>query len=182
MANALPSDATPPDAEARLPRPRAAGRDRDSFRDRLSDPGYYQGVLWRRLLAHVVDTLIVALVMAPILVGLVLTAIVTLGLLAIPLVVAFVVIRALYYILYTGGSKSATPGMRLFDIELRAIDGGRPGYLQTAIRTMLYYATLTAFTPLILLVVPFNRQRRGVHDFLSGTVVVKRLAVAVVRS
>ena len=49
---------------------------------------------------------------------------------------------------------------------------------------MLYLATLqrgAVFTPLILLVIPFNRQRRGVHDFLSGTVVVNRLLVAVIR-
>jgi uncharacterized RDD family membrane protein YckC len=175
------TDALPPGTQERLPRPAAARRGDEAFRDRLVDPNYYRGVLWRRMVAHVVDTLIVALVMAPVLVGLLLTAIVTLGLIAIPLAVAFILVRAVYYIVYTGGAKSATPGMHLLGIELRAIDGGRPGYLQSAVRTLLYYATLTVFTPLILLVVPFNRQRRGVHDFLSGTVVVNRLLVAVIR-
>ena len=175
------TEAIPPGVQKRLSRPSASPGGGEPFRDRLIDPNYYRSVLWRRMFAHVVDTLIVALVMAPVLVGLLLTAIVTLGLIAIPLALAFIVIRALYYVLYTGGAKSATPGMRMFGIELRAIDGGRPGYLQTAIRTLLYYATLAVFTPLILLVIPFNRQRRGVHDFLSGTVIVNRLLVAVVR-
>jgi uncharacterized RDD family membrane protein YckC len=170
-----------PDAQERLPRPFGPGRAHDRLRDRLIDPAYYRGVLWRRLFAHVVDTAIVALVMAPVLIGLLLTAIVTLGLIAIPMALAFVFVRAVYYILYPGGARSATPGMRLLGIELRAADGDRPGYLQSAIRTLLYYATLTLLTPLILLVIPFNRQRRGLHDYLSGTVVVNRLMIAVVR-
>ena len=168
-------------ARERLPRPPFARGGDSAFQDRLIDPAYYRSVLWRRMVAHVVDTLIVALVMAPVIVALILTAIVTLGLIVVPLALAFVVIRALYYILYTGGANSATPGMRLLGIELRAVDGGRPGYLQSAIRTLLYYATITVFTPLILLVVLFNRQGRGVHDFLSGTVVVNRLQVSIVR-
>ncbi|HEX7007377.1 MAG TPA: RDD family protein [Alphaproteobacteria bacterium] len=176
------TDATQTTTRKRLPRPSSARRGDDPFQDRLVDPAYYRNVLWRRMFAHVVDTLIVALVMAPVLIGLLLTAIVTLGLVAIPLALAFIVVRALYYILYTGGARSATPGMRLFGIELRAIDGGRPGYLQTAIRTLLYYATIAVFTPLILLVVLFNRQGRGVHDYLSGTVVVNRLEVAILRT
>jgi uncharacterized RDD family membrane protein YckC len=175
------TDAIPSGTQERLPRPAAARPRDEAFRDRLADPNYYRNVLWRRMFAHVVDTLIVALVMAPVLVGLLLTAIVTLGLIGIPLALAFIFVRAVYYIVYTGGAKSATPGMRLLGIELRAIDGGRPGYLQSAVRTLLYYATLAVFTPLILLVIPFNRQRRGVHDFLSGSVVVNRLLVAVIR-
>jgi uncharacterized RDD family membrane protein YckC len=175
------TDAIGSAAPRQLDRPGFAGRDRSDFRDHLIDPAYYRSVVWRRLFAHVVDTLIVALVMAPVLIGLLLTAVVTLGLIAVPIALAFIVIRALYYIVYTGGPKSATPGMRLLAIELRAADGGRPGYFQTAVRTLLYYATLAVLTPLVLVVIPLNRQRRGVHDLLSGTVVVNRLQVAIVR-
>jgi uncharacterized RDD family membrane protein YckC len=164
-----------------LDRPAAAGRDYGPFQDLLTDPAYYRRVVWRRLFAHVVDTLLVALVMAPVLIGLLLTAIVTLGLIAIPMALAFVVVRALYYVAYTGGPRSATPGMRLLGVELRGVDGGRPGYLQSAVRTLLYYALLTILTPLVLIVIPLNGRRRGLHDFLSGTVVVNRLQVALIR-
>ena len=177
MADAIPTQAPRP-----LPRPRAEDRGRDAFFDYLTDPAYYRSVTWRRLLAHGIDTLIVALVMAPVLIVMLLTAVVTLGLIAVPIALAFIVIRALYYIVYTGGANSATPGMRLVGIELRAADGGRPGYFQTAVRTLLYYATLAVLTPLVLIVIPLNRQRRGLHDFLSGTVVVNRLRVALIRS
>lgn len=164
-----------------LDRPAARGRESAGFQDLLTDPAYYRNVVWRRIFAHVVDTVLVALVMAPVLIGLLLTAIVTLGLIAIPMALAFIVVRALYYVAYTGGARSATPGMRLLGIELRRIEGGRPGYLQSAVRTLLYYATLTLLTPLVLIVVPLNRRRRGLHDFLSATVVVNRLQVALIR-
>jgi uncharacterized RDD family membrane protein YckC len=171
------------DSSARqaLDRPAPRGRDSGPFDDLLTDPAYYRSVVWRRIFAHIVDTLLVALVMAPVLIGLLFTAIVTLGLIAIPMALAFIVVRALYYVAYTGGRRSATPGMRLLGVELRGVDGGRPGYLQSAVRTLLYYATLTILTPLVLIVIPFNRRRRGLHDFLSGTVVVNRLQVALIR-
>ena len=164
-----------------LDRPAPRSRDAGAFQDLLTDPAYYRNVVWRRLVAHLLDTLLVALVMAPVLIGLLLTAIVTLGLIAIPMALAFILVRAVYYVVYTGGARSATPGMRLLGIELRDAEGGRPGYLQSAVRTLLYYATLAILTPLVLIVIPLNRQRRGVHDFLSGTVVVNRLRVALIR-
>ena len=141
------TDAIPTEAPRPLPRPGTGPGGQGGFYDHLTDPAYYRWVTWRRIFAHVVDTLIVALFMAPVLIVLLLTAVVTLGLIAVPIALAFIVIRALYYILYTGGAKSATPGMRLLGIELRAADGGRPGYFQTAVRTLLYYATLTVLTP-----------------------------------
>ena len=175
------TEAIGPAARRQLQRPAPSRGDDEAFRDRLTDPAYYRRVTRRRNFAHVIDTLIVALVMAPVLIGLLLTAVVTLGIIAVPIALAFLVIRALYYIVYTGGPKSATPGMQLLAIELRTADGGRPGYFQTAVRTLLYYATLAVLTPLVLIVIPLNRQRRGVHDLLSGTVVVNRLQVAIVR-
>jgi uncharacterized RDD family membrane protein YckC len=175
------TEAIGPSTRRQLDRPAARGRDSGPFQDLLTDPAYYRNVVWRRLIAHVVDTLLVALVMAPVLIGLLLTAIVTLGLIAVPMALAFIVVRACYYVVYTGGPRSATPGMRLLGIELRGIEGGRPGYLQSAVRTLLYYATLTILTPLVLIVIPLNGRRRGLHDFLSATVVVNRLQVALIR-
>jgi uncharacterized RDD family membrane protein YckC len=176
------TDAIGTAARRPLDRPRPAGRERGADHDPLIDPAYYRNVVWRRLFAHLIDTALVALVMAPVLIAMLLTAVVTLGLIAIPMVVAFTFVRAVYYIIYTGGAKSATPGMRLLGIELRGIDGRRPGYLQSALRTLLYYALLGVLTPLVLIVIPLNRQRRGLHDFLSGTVVVNRLEVAIVKA
>ena len=69
---------------------------------------------------------------------------------------------------------SATPGMRWQGIELRTWDGRRPGYIQGALQTILFYVTTAAITPLVLLVPFFNERRRCLHDYFCGTVFVRR--------
>jgi uncharacterized RDD family membrane protein YckC len=46
--------------------------------------------------------------------------------------------------------------------------------------TLLFYATIAITWFFGLLVVFFNARRRAAHDFLAGTVVVRRLPVSVV--
>ena len=72
---------------------------------------------------------------------------------------------------------SSTVGMRLFDVELRAVKGERPRFLQALIQTALFYITVGATCSLILLFVLFNRHKRTLHDMLAGTVVVRRFPV-----
>jgi uncharacterized RDD family membrane protein YckC len=43
---------------------------------------------------------------------------------------------------------------------------------------IFFWALMTALTPLILLVGLFNRRRRLLHDFLTGTVVINNMARA----
>ena len=138
----------------------------------FANPACYDDVVWKRIIAHVIDIVIIALAMVPVAIIMVLSAIVTLGLVWVPFAVAFLVIRFAYYVAFTGGPNSATPGMRLLGIEVRTWTGGRPDYLQALVRLVLYYASLALLTPLILVVVLFNSERRAAHDLLSGTVVV----------
>jgi uncharacterized RDD family membrane protein YckC len=67
--------------------------------------------------------------------------------------------------------------MRLFDVELRSVNGERPGFLQALIQTALFYITVGATCSLILLLVLFNRYKRTLHDMLAGTVMVRRFPV-----
>lgn len=140
----------------------------------FADPACYTDVVWKRIIAHIVDTVIIALAMVPIMVFMVLSAIVTLGLLWIPFALTFLAVRFVYYVAFTAGPQSATPGMRVLGIEVRTWEGGRPDVLQAAVRLGLYYASMAVLTPLILLVVLFNAERRAAHDLLSGTVVINR--------
>ena len=144
----------------------------------FSGPTCYTDIVWKRIIAHIVDTVIIALAMVPIMVFMVLSAIVTLGLLWIPFALTFLAVRFVYYVAFTGGPQSATPGMRLLGVEVRTWDGGRPDYLQATVRLGLYYASMAFLTPLILLVVLFNSERRAAHDLLSGTVVINRETAA----
>lgn len=82
-----------------------------------------------------------------------------------------------YFVLQVGGPRSATWGMRSQGLELRTWDGQRPGYLQAALHSFLFYGTVTVLTVLILLVPFFNSRRRCLHDYLCGTVMVRAEAL-----
>ncbi|MDH3236530.1 MAG: RDD family protein, partial [Alphaproteobacteria bacterium] len=124
----------------------------------------------------IVDTAILLAIMAPLGFFAMVTAIATFGLLILPFTLAFLGLRFLYYVGFTAGAKSATPGMRMLGIELRTVEGGRPDFLQAFLRLAVYYVLIGLLTPLILLVALFNGQRRALHDMASETVVVNRLA------
>ena len=53
--------------------------------------------------------------------------------------------------LLLSGPRSATWGMRCFDVELRSVTGGRLGFLQALAQTALFYITSGASRSLILL-------------------------------
>lgn len=157
--------------------PRAQGP-RKSAGTAFSDPAFASDIVFKRILAHIVDSAILIAIMAPIGFFMILAAIATLGLLIVPFAFAFLALRFLYYVGFTAGGRSATPGMRMLGIELRTASGGRPDFLQAFLRLAVYYVLIGLLTPLILLVALFNAQRRAVHDLVSETVVVNRLDIA----
>lgn len=127
------------------------------------DPARLRGLLWRRVFAYFVDVLIISFLSW--LVVLVASPFWPIVLTLIPLA---------YHSLLIGGPRSATLGQRLFGIEVRRLDGGRPTLLQAVVQTVLFYVTVTMLTPLILAVTLFNRRRRALHDMLAGTLTVRR--------
>jgi len=89
----------------------------------------------------------------------------------------FGLIPLAYHTLLLSGRRSATWGMRCFDVELRSITGERPGFLQALAQTALFYITIGVTCSLILLFVLFNRRKRTLHDLLAGTVLVRTFPV-----
>jgi len=149
----------------------------DGIRD---NPALYDGVLGRRFWAYVVDLLLITAANAAIHIVLFVLIFASLGLLLLPALlimalVSFVPLAILYNTLTLGGSKSATPGMRLFDIELHSTTGGRPDYLQAFVMSLLFYVSFSVTSGLILLLVFFTRRKMALHDILSGCVFTRRL-------
>jgi len=151
--------------------------DAERARDVLQDARLFDGVLWRRPLAYVIDFLIVGAVIALLWVVVFLLGILTLGLawflLAPGTLLSFPVVAIAYDTLLLSGRHAATWGMRLFDLELRSTDGSRPSPLQAALQSLLFYGTVAVTGSLILLVALLNPRHRLVHDFLSGTAVIR---------
>jgi len=146
--------------------------------DPLTRPEYYRDVTLLRMLAYAIDVLIIALIGGLLTLTLWLLTLLTLGLLwplhflLAPFLVA---LPLLYHGLQIGGPGAATIGMRVFGLKVWNITGGSPTLAQALVQTAGFYATLAFFGGLLLLVALFNPQRRALHDFLAGTIILRKM-------
>ena len=135
----------------------------------LEDPDLFDGVLWRRVVGYGIDLLILMVVF--LILGLI--VFLSFGLLA-PVNLAIAPFIPIAYHTFFIGRDSATPGMRLMDLEVRTWFGARPDYLQDLVMPVLFYVSIAITWLLVLLVPLFNDRRRTLHDLMSGIVVVRR--------
>lgn len=144
------------------------------FLDPFGDPARFEGLLWRRAFGYVVDLAVLAGLLVIYYFALLTLSVATLGLLTPVLVLIGSLIPTAYHTLTIGGLRSATLGMRLTGIEVRIWNGGKPGYLQALLHTVVFYVTVSFTGGLILLWPLFSNRRRCLHDLLCGTLVVRR--------
>jgi uncharacterized RDD family membrane protein YckC len=138
-------------------------------------PELFDGVLSRRVIAFLIDLIILALPIVFLAMFIFVIGVVTLGLgfVFYALLSPIMVIWALFYYGITLGSRhSATIGMRAMDIEMRTWYGSPAYFVLGAVHAVVFWVSVSVFTPLILLVCFFNDRRRCLHDILVGTVVI----------
>lgn len=140
---------------------------------RLDDLRVYEGVLSRRIMAFIIDYMLVALMMIPAAILVFLLGIATLGLGWTLFYILFPAVALTYVWITLGGVKQATLGMRAMNIRLERIDGEKIDGLVAVVHTVLFWAGNVLLTPLILLATLFLSRKRTVHDLLLGTVVVR---------
>ena len=153
--------------------------------DPRANPELFEGVLARRLIAFVIDLIILAI---PVVLGglfMLATTIATLGIAAFffallsPLFWPLIVVWAICYYGFTFGSPaSATIGMRVMDLEMRTWYGAPAYFLLGCVHAVVYWVTISFLTPFVLLVGFFNDRSRLLHDILVGTVVINSPARA----
>jgi len=143
--------------------------------DPVANPELFDGVVARRVVAFLIDFLILSVPVVFVSMFIFVIGIVTFGLgfLFYGLLWPAMVIWAIaYYGLTLGSPASATIGMRIMDIEMRTWYGA-PGYFVLgAVHAVVFWVTVSMITPLVLLVCLFNERRRCLHDILVGTVVI----------
>jgi uncharacterized RDD family membrane protein YckC len=149
--------------------------DRFAVPDPAAFPEVFEGMLWRRPLAYMIDVVVIAIIGIGLWAASAVLWLLSFGLLGPVLWFLFGLLPLAYHAFFLSGRHSATPGMRFFDLELRSLTGERPGFLQALIETALFYATVGLTGSLILLVALFDRRHRTLHDFLAGTVMVRTL-------
>jgi uncharacterized RDD family membrane protein YckC len=84
--------------------------------------------------------------------------------------VAWVVVVGSYFVLFWS-TAGQTPGMRLMGLRVMTARGSRPGVKRSVVRVI---GLALAIVPLFLGFVPvlIDQRRRGLPDFMAGTVVL----------
>ena len=130
-----------------------------------------RGVMSRRVLAWLLDCLLLSVLLGVLALVLLMFGLLTFGL-GLPLLGILPVVPFAYRVLCVAGPASATLGQRAFGLVVRRNeDLGQPSLLQAVISTLLFALTLAA-TGLLLLVAVVSTRHRTLHDMGSGLVVV----------
>jgi uncharacterized RDD family membrane protein YckC len=140
---------------------------------RLDDVRVYEGVLSRRMMAFVIDYMLVALLTLPFAILVFVLGVVTLGLGWALFSILFPAVALIYVWNTLGGANQATVGMRMMGVRLERLDGRPIDGLVAVVHTVLFWAGNVLLTPLILLAALFLERKRTVHDLLLGTVVTR---------
>ena len=141
----------------------------------FGDPKALHGLITKRVLAFVLDVLLMGLVLGIVYFVLIIAGLMSLGLfwLFIPLASPAVLIA--YPTLYLCRPAYATPGMRVMGIALIRQNGAQPPDLTVALVRTILFGVITGGTfGLALIYALFDPYRRCLHDVFSQTLVVKR--------
>jgi uncharacterized RDD family membrane protein YckC len=147
--------------------------------DPIAHPELFEGVLTRRVLAFVIDVIVLSIPVILAMLFIAVFGLVTLGLgwglflLVTPLSVIWAL---LYYGATLGGPHSATIGMRIMDLEVRTWYGAPCYFLLGAMHAVLFWISISVLSPLVLLFGLFNGRRRLLHDIVLGTVIINNSA------
>ena len=145
--------------------------DGDILPTRLDDARLYEGVRTRRVIAVMIDYLIVAALTIPVAILVFFFGILTLGLGWMLFSILVPAVAILYIWNTLGSANQATTGMKMMGIRLDRLDGRPIDGMTAVVHSVLFWAGNVILTPLVLLVTLFSDRKRTLHDLLLGTVV-----------
>jgi uncharacterized RDD family membrane protein YckC len=138
--------------------------------DSRRDPELFDGILSKRIVAFVIDAVLIVALMLPVALLVGIFGLVTLGigwLLFSPL---FAIVALGYVALTLGGRNSATVGMQIAGVEIRTWSGQKMFPLLAVLHALIFWVSVSVLTPFILLVGLFTSRRQLLHDLLLGVV------------
>ncbi|HWT62867.1 MAG TPA: RDD family protein [Ochrobactrum sp.] len=140
---------------------------------RYESRAFFEGVRTRRIMAFLVDYLIVFFLCIPVPIVIFILGIITLSLGWALYAIMFPVV-ALFYISRTlGGPQQATKGMQMMNIKLVRLEGGTVDPMLAIVHSVLFWGLNVVLTPLILLATLVTDRKRTAHDLLLGTAVIR---------
>ena len=147
---------------------------RPSLPDPATAPELFEGLLSRRVFAHLIDLVLIGMLALAFSIAGLIQGLLTFGLGLVTLV--FVVPAALvaYYGLTLGSHRRATVGMRMMDIVLTPTRGQALDGWMAIFHAALFWVTFWISWPIALLFALFTPRRQMIHDLIMGTLMVRR--------
>ncbi len=133
----------------------------------------YDGVLSRRVIAYILDAIIISIVVVVAAFGVALLSVFTFGLAWLMYFVLTPLVIAGYLAFTLGGRDAATPGMRFTGLQMRLYDGRTIGPMGAIAHGLLFYFSVAILTPFIVLAGLLTNKHRLLHDLILGTYVVR---------
>ena len=140
----------------------------------IDDDWITAGVMTRRIVAWLLDVLLVGLTLAVLWFVLLLFGVLTLGI-GMPLLGVLPFVPFCYHLFFV--APSATLGQQALGLAVRRNDDlGPPSFAQAFVYTLAFYLTLATLGWLLLIAL-FTVRHRTLHDLASGLVVVRARAL-----
>ena len=141
--------------------------------DPSTAPELFDGLLTRRVMAYVIDVVLISmLVVAITIVGAIL-GFFTFGLAWISLVFAVPLAVIAYYSVTLGSHRRATVGMQMMDIVLTPTRGQPLDGWMAMLHALVFWITIWICWPVTLLFALFTPRRQMIHDLIMGTLMVR---------
>ena len=145
--------------------------------DPAAHPELFEAVLARRVLAFVIDIVLIAIPLMLACLFIFVFGLITLGIgwaLFWLLSPGWVIWALVYYGWTLGSPASATIGMRAVNLQMRTGYGAPAYFVLGAVHAVVFWLSVSMLTPFILIVGLFNARRRLLHDMLLGVVVINK--------
>ena len=135
-----------------------------------TQPDLFDGILSKRIVAFIIDAILIVALMIPAALLVLILGFVTLGIGWLLFPALFAIVALGYVALTLGGPASATVGMRFAGIEMRTWSGQKMFPLLAVMHALIFWFSVGLLTPLILLVGLFTQRKQLLHDLLLGVV------------
>ena len=142
--------------------------------DPSTAPELFDGLLTRRATAYIIDVILMSLLVLAISLAGAILGFFTFGLAWVSLVFAVPAAIILYYAATLGSPRRATVGMQMMDIVLTPTRGQPLDGWMAILHALVFWITIWISWPVTLLFALFTPRRQMIHDFIMGTLMVRR--------
>lgn len=147
---------------------------RDDLPNPATSPELFEGLLTRRVIAFIIDCVLMSIMIVAVFAVAGILGIVTLGLawLSFPLIVPVVFVA--YFAATLGSPSRATIGMRAMDIVLTPTRNVTLDGWLAFVHVLVFWLTCAILTPFILAIGLITNRRQLLHDMIVGVLMVRR--------